>query len=163
MLPSLLVLWTSQYACLCCSLCIDARIEVACSFGVCSAQRCSWRRSLYTSIKLNSSTPSRHLQQLQRVQDELMNLADTQQQDTRDIQELKEDIRAIRVKLDSVLASGPGQHVSSRRKLPPQLSVRLLLFILKTYLFFCSLRSGVYTQILRISLTLRCRTFVCIY
>ena len=71
-----------------------------------------------------------------------MNLADTQQQDTRDIQELKEDIRAIRVKLDSVLASGPGQHVSSRRKLPPQLLVRLLLFIvLETYLFFCSLKS----------------------
>ena len=72
---------------------------------------------------LNSSTPTRHLQQLQRVENDLMNLTNTQQEGSRDIQELKEDIRGLREDLDTILTNYHPQTRSSRRKLPPQISV----------------------------------------
>lgn len=90
---------------------------------------------------LNSSTPSRHLQQLQRVQTDLVNLTNTQQEDSRDIQELKDDIRAIKEELHTLVANAQEQNrASSRRKLPPPLSVSFLLSVVPNSCTVCSLQ-----------------------
>ena len=75
-----------------------------------------------------SSTPSRSEDRsipppaLHRVEAELDALATSQQQGSRDIQELRENIRSIKEDLSTLLASTRASS-SSRMKIPPELSV----------------------------------------
>ena len=77
----------------------------------------------------NSSTPYRHLPNLQRVEAELETLATTQKQGSRDIQEMKDDIRAIKEDLSTLLANSRRQSSSSRVRIPPRLSMSCLYYV----------------------------------
>ena len=82
-----------------------------------------------------SSTPNRHdirvLPHLQRVETELECLAASQHQGSRDIQELRDEIMALKGDVSTPLASmKPQSSSTSRVKIPPQLSVSTALILI---------------------------------
>ena len=84
-------------------------------------------RSSFSTCSGYTSTPSRFDNRsvplsLQRVEAELDALATCQQQGSRDIKELREDIKAIKEDLNVLLTSTRAS-CNSRMKIPPQLSV----------------------------------------
>ena len=80
-----------------------------------------------------SSTPNRHdIRHPQRVEAELLeSLAASQHQGSRDIQELRDEITALKEDVSTLLANTRPQSSSTRVKIPPQLSVSTALMLLQ--------------------------------